>query len=122
MGALPRNASGTANTTYDEHIAHWVDSEWWECVQLLKTAVAHVTCRVRADTDGCAGVECGEGGFCTDATAPATGYSCSCGEGYTGDDVDNGAVVCEGMSYWMHAACLLPHDITHSLLLNANPK
>ena len=46
------------------------------------------------DTDGCDGTECGEGATCTDAAAPDTGYSCSCGTGYEGATTTNGAAAC----------------------------
>ena len=46
------------------------------------------------DTDGCDGTECGEGATCTDAAAPDTDYSCSCGTGYEGATTTNGAAAC----------------------------
>lgn len=47
-----------------------------------------------SDTDGCAGVDCGTGATCTDNPAPQTGYTCSCGPGYTGDNVVDGVTSC----------------------------
>ena len=79
----------------------------------------HTSCVVCSDTAGCDGVSCGTGATCTDATAPNTGYTCSCGTGYTGADVVDGSATCEGMRHWIHTPGLPPHGITHDLLLTA---
>eukprot|EP01043_Picozoa_sp_COSAG02_P116696 COSAG02_NODE_53135_length_303_cov_1.362745_1_plen_63_part_10 len=47
-----------------------------------------------SDIDGCAGVDCGTGATCHDAQAPGTGYMCTCGTGYAGDNTMDGAATC----------------------------
>ena len=48
------------------------------------------------DTDGCSGATCGTNAACADMAAPGTGYTCSCGAGYTGSDTTNTAATCIG--------------------------
>ena len=56
-------------------------------------AQAYVCC---ADTAGCDSIDCGTGATCADVAAPGTGYTCSCGAGYTGSDTTNTAATCAG--------------------------
>jgi|EP01043_Picozoa_sp_COSAG02_P065633 hypothetical protein len=46
------------------------------------------------DTNGCEGIDCGANAACTDATAPGTGYSCSCDTGYEGAATTNSPAAC----------------------------
>eukprot|EP01043_Picozoa_sp_COSAG02_P034765 COSAG02_NODE_2450_length_8834_cov_8.817401_5_plen_320_part_01 len=69
-----------------------------------QTLCAHETCDAStADNDlccdtaaGCAGVDCGTGATCADVTAPGTGYTCACGDGYVGDTTDAPCVDTDG--------------------------
>jgi hypothetical protein len=56
------------------------------------TAGSPNTCNT--EVDGCDNTDCGSGGVCTDATAPATGYTCACDVGYSGSDTTNAAAAC----------------------------
>ena len=52
-----------------------------------------------SDTNGCDGIDCGAGATCTDNPAPQTGYTCSCGPGYMGDNVVNGVANCTNIEF-----------------------
>jgi hypothetical protein len=49
---------------------------------------------VCTDIDGCVDVDCGADATCTDALAPATGYTCACDAGFSGGSVNNAAATC----------------------------
>ena len=62
--------------------------------RFVATGLYEVPALSRAEFARCVPSECGDDATCTDAAAPDTGYSCSCGTGYEGATTTNGAAAC----------------------------